>query len=104
MIFFSVFHARFTGNPFLRAVKLTPATSAHEAQIVELGNLVLHDGGAVPQFAAKVLVVTGGHGDHRAVADLAQGHHLERHRQGFVRAPVRGQYGADLERGAEAVD
>lgn len=71
--------------------RLTSARPADEAQVVELGDLVLHDGRVVAQFAAEVLVVAGAHGDDGAVLDVVERHHLEGHGQGLVGAPVGGQ-------------
>lgn len=79
---------------------LTSAAAAHESQIVELGHLVLHEGGAVPQLGAIVLVVSGAYGDDRAVRHLTQRDHLERDRKRLVRPPMGGQYGAHQERAA----
>ena len=78
---------------------LTPSAPADEPEVVELGHLILHEGRRVPELGAAVLVVTRAHGHHRAVADLAEGHHLERHRQSLVRAPVRRQLTAEEVRG-----
>ena len=38
--------------------------------------LVLHDGGAVPELGAVVLVVSGSQGHDGAVGDVAKGDHL----------------------------
>jgi len=81
---------------------LTSAAPADEPQIVELGHLVLHQGSAVAQLRAKVLVVARSYGHGRAVRNLAERHHLERHRKRLVGPPVRGQYGAHQERTAGA--
>ena len=67
---------------------LTSSGSADESEVVELGHLVLHDGRAVPQLGAVVLVVAGAERDDGAVVDVAQRDHLERHRKRLVRAPV----------------
>lgn len=56
---------------------LTTTASAHEPQIVEFGHLILHDGRAVAQLAAPILVVAGPNGDNGAVADVGQRDHFE---------------------------
>lgn len=79
---------------------LTSSAASHKAQIIKLGHLILHDGRAVPQFTAEVLIIASAYGDNGAVHDLAQCQDLEGNGQRFVGAPVRGQCGADLrERG-----
>ena len=55
---------------------LAPATATDEAKIVELGDVVLHDCGVVPQLATEVLIVAGSQGDHSPVIDLTQRNHL----------------------------
>lgn len=69
----------------------TSSRASHEAQIIKLGHLILHDRRRVAQLAAPVLVVARPHGDQRAVGHLAQGDHLERDGQRLVRAPMRRQ-------------
>lgn len=81
-------------------MKLTPAAASDKSQIVELGHLVLHDGCAVAQLGAVVLIVASANRDHGAVHDVAQGDDLEGHRQCLIGAPVRWQDGADEERAA----
>ena len=68
--------------------RLTSPASPDEPQIVELGHLVLHEGGRVPQLGAAILVVARANGDQRAVPDLAESDHLERDREGLVRPPM----------------
>jgi len=75
-------------------LKLTSSAASDEAEVVEFGHLVLHDGRAVPQLGAVVLVVAGADGDQGAVEDVAEGHHLEGDGQSLVGAPVRRQHGA----------
>lgn len=67
---------------------LTSSAPSDEPKIVELGHLVLHQRGRVPQLGAAVLVVTSANGHQSAVADVSKGHHLEGHWQGLVRPPV----------------
>ena len=57
---------------------LTSSRPADEPEIVELGHLVLHDGRAVPQLGAVVLVVARSQCDYRPVRHVAQRDHLER--------------------------
>ena len=64
---------------------LPPPAPPDKPEIVELGHVVLHHGRVVPQLPTEVLVVAGPEGDHGAVANLAEGDHLEGHRQRLVR-------------------
>jgi hypothetical protein len=80
------------------ADSLTSSAPADEPQIVELGDLVLHDGRRVSQLGAVVLVVAGLDGDDGAVADVAESDHLEGDRQRLVGPPVRRQDRADEQR------
>lgn len=50
---------------------LTSATASDESQIIEFGHLIFHDGRTIPQLAAIVFIVSGFHGDHRSIADVA---------------------------------
>lgn len=74
---------------------LTPSASSDESEIIELGDLVLHHRGAVPELAATVLVVPGLDGDQGAVGDLVERDDLEGHGQRLVRPPVRRQRAAE---------
>jgi hypothetical protein len=65
-------------------VSLTSTRAAHESEVVKLGDLVLHDGGAVPQLGAVVLVVAGPEGDQGPILDVTQGYDLKGHGQGLV--------------------
>lgn len=67
---------------------LTSAAPPHEPEVVEFGDLILHDGSAVPQLGAVVLVVAGADSDDRAVDDVVQSDDFEGGRQTFVGAPV----------------
>jgi hypothetical protein len=51
-------------------VSLTSTRAAHESEVVKLSDLVLHDGGAVPQLGAVVLVVAGPEGDQGPILDV----------------------------------
>jgi len=82
--------------------ELTSSTATHEAQIVELGHVVLHLGGEVAQLRAAVLVVSRPDGDVGAVAHFRQGDDLEGHRQRLIGAPMGGQGGAQEVRIARA--
>jgi len=80
--------------------RLTSAAPADEPEVVEFGDLVLHQRGRVPQFRATVLIVPGPNGHKSTVPDLAEGYHLEGYRKGLVRSPMRRQYRADHVRAA----
>ena len=67
------------GGGFRTSRILTSSATTDESEIVELGDLVLHDRGAVSQFPAAVLVVARLDGDQGAVGDLVEGHDLEGH-------------------------
>lgn len=79
-------------------VFFTSSTAPDETEIVELGNLVLHNRGAVSELAAAILVVAGPYRDEGTVADVVEGDDLERDRQRLVRSPVRRQRGAQYRR------
>ena len=55
---------------------LTSSRPPDEPEIVELGNLVLHDGRAVAQLRAVVLVVARTQSHDRPVRHVAQRDHL----------------------------
>ena len=55
---------------------LTPARSAHESQVVEFGDVVLHGSRVVAKLRAWVLVVAGRHAHFGAVLHIAQRDHL----------------------------
>jgi len=80
--------------------RLTSPASADEPEVVEFGDLVLHQRGRVPQFRATVLIVSGPNGHKSTVPNLAEGYHLEGYRKGLVRSPMRRQYRADHVRAA----
>ena len=63
---------------------LAAATAANEAEIVELGDVVLHDGRVVPQLPTKVLIVASSQSDHSPIIDLTQGNHFEGGGKSFV--------------------
>lgn len=67
---------------------LSAPAATDEPQVVKLGDLILHDGGAVAKFCAIILVVSRPQGDHGAVLDVVQGDHLEGDRQALVAPPV----------------
>lgn len=71
------------------------AAAAHEAQVVEFGHLVLHEGGIVSQFAVAIFVVAGFDGHLRVVRDVVERDYFESYRQTFIGAPVRGQRAAE---------
>ena len=68
-------------------LSLTSARPPDEPEIVELGHLVLHDGRAVPQLGAVVLIVARSQGHYRPVRHVAQRDHLERLMTQTQRAP-----------------
>lgn len=49
---------------------LPSSAPAHESQIVEFGNLVLHDGRAISQFGHRIFVVAGFDRDQSPVLDV----------------------------------
>lgn len=77
------------------SVRLTSTASADEPQVVELGDLILHQSRRISQLGAAVLIVTSANGHKGAVAHLAESHDLECHRESLVGPPMRGQNGAD---------
>jgi len=68
---------------------LTSAAPADEPEVVELGDLVLHQRGGVPQFRATILVITSADRHQSPIPDLAEGDHFKRHWKGLVGSPVR---------------
>lgn len=80
----------------------TSSAAPDEPQVVELGDLVLDQGGTVAQLGRTVLVVAGFERDGRAVRHLGQYDHLERTGQRLVGPPVRGQCAAQHVRTAGA--
>lgn len=78
---------------------LAASTAADEAQIVELGHLVLHHGLVVAHLPAVVLIVAGLDCDYGSVLDIVQGDHFEGAGKALVAAPVVGQGGAENGRG-----
>lgn len=60
---------------------LAASRPTHKPQIIELGHLVLHGGGAVPQLAAVVLIISALDRHQCAVRDIVQSDHLEGARQ-----------------------
>ena len=82
--------------------QLTSSRPSDEPQIVELGHVVLDDGGGVPQLGAPVFIVAGADGDQSAVLDAAEADDAEGRRQRLVGAPVRGQRRANDGRTAGA--
>ena len=67
---------------------LPPPAPPDDPEVVELGHVVLHHLGVVPQLPAKVLIVPDSQVDHRAVLDVTQCDHFESRRKGLVRSPV----------------
>lgn len=61
----------------LRNLILTATTSADKPQIVEFGHLIFHDGRAVSQLAAPILIVAGPNRDNRSIANGGQCDHFE---------------------------
>ena len=49
---------------------LPPPAPPHEPEVRELGELVLHDGGAVPDLSAPVVVIAALDADNSAVRNL----------------------------------
>ena len=49
---------------------LPPAAPTHEPEVRELGELVLHDGGAVPDLPAPVVIIAALDTDQGAVRNL----------------------------------
>jgi len=74
--------------------QLTSSATTDESKIVEFGDLVLHDGGAIPQLAAAVLVVARSNGNYSTIADLVERYDLECCWKRLVRSPVRRQRAA----------
>jgi len=68
----------------VQALKLTSSTATDESKIVKFGDLILHDGRAISQFAEKVFVITRPNGDQGAVADFVERYDLERYRKRLV--------------------
>lgn len=75
-------------------MRLTSSTPADEPEVIEFGHLVLHDGCTVPKFGTAVFVITGSDCDDCAVHDFAESHDFEADWEGFVRAPMSGEYRA----------
>jgi len=71
--------------------QLTSSATTDESKIVEFGDLVLHHGGTIPQFAAAVLVVARSNGNYSTIADLVERYDLECCWKRLVRSPVRRQ-------------
>ena len=67
---------------------LAPPAPADDPEIVELGHIVLHHLGVVPQLPTKVLVVPNSQVHHRSVLNVTQRNHFESRRKGLVRPPV----------------
>lgn len=57
---------------------LTSSASAHKAQIVEAGHLVLHNTWSIPELSWIILIIPSHYCDHRPIRNLSQGHHLRR--------------------------
>lgn len=57
----------------------TSSASPNESEVVELGDLVLHDSGTVSQLRGAVLVVSRSYSDQRAVTNVPQSYHFECH-------------------------
>lgn len=68
----------------VQVLGLTSSATTDESKIVELGDLVLHDGCAISQFAEAILVIARSNGNQGAVADFIKCNDLERYRKGLV--------------------
>lgn len=68
----------------VQVLGLTSSAATNESKIVELGDLILHDGRAISQFAEAVLVIARPNGDQGTVADFVKCNDLERYRKRLV--------------------
>jgi len=74
---------------------LAPPAPPHEPQVAELGELVLHDGGAVPDLPAVVVIVPTLDTHQGSIRDLLEREDFESCRESFVTSPVVGEGGAE---------
>jgi hypothetical protein len=67
---------------------VTSSGSADEAEVVEFGHMIFHDGRPVAELGAPVLVVAGPDCDERSVVDAAQADDAKGRRKRLVGAPM----------------
>ena len=71
-----------------QAEGLPPPAPPDDPEVVELGHVVLHHLGVVPQLPTKVLIVADSQVHHRPVLNVTQGNHFESRGKGLVRPPM----------------
>jgi len=71
--------------------KLTSTASTDKSEVIELGDLILHQRGRVSQFRATVLVIARTDRHQSPVANFAKSNYFERHWKRLVGSPMRWQ-------------
>ena len=71
-----------------QAEGLPPPAPPDDPEVVELGHVVLHHLGVVPELPTKVLIVADSQVHHRPVLNVTQRNHFESRGKGLVRPPM----------------